>query len=615
MTGSLPSHRPRAVVLLALLVTAASFAFTGTAQAQSVSLEAAPATAPRTAEAPPPLRLAEAQGVPFLAELRPAREGALDQISAVAAWNEATTCKRKNGFSRPLPLDRTVRLDGALLNEAAGQRSGGAFVRSADGVVWGAQVRVEEAWRIRLHLSDVHLPRDARMWVYGEGGSVAGPFGVELKDPEDGLWTPSVAGPVLRFEIEVPGRNLEDSRSFGFRVDRVLEIVRLDETGAPTWAPKVATGCMQDATCFDASDWQVIDLVEHGIAQLSFVAENQSFVCTGGLLNDMDESTAIPYLLTSNDCISTQASAASLEATWDWFTSSCNGPAPDIDGKPKSFGSTLLRTGASSDFTLLRLNDLPDNNRTFLGWNAEPDAVGPTTRLHRISHPAPDGNLQPQAYSRSTGLRNNFLKCEPDEGRPFNDPTKFLHHDEDIGGTFSGSYGAPLIMEGPQGWTVGQLWCHCGSDPHEGCDKQANDTLDGAFSNTYLFVSEFIDPAGSGAPPPYANWLRSPDLPGFEAQVRISPGGGNTVQGSRETKCIVETLCASGALAGRPEVFIKVIGPRPNGFLWAQITRFTPSRVEVWLRQLGTGQVNYYNLAAASAGDLTGLEDRTAYQP
>ncbi|HSL85056.1 MAG TPA: hypothetical protein VLF66_19955, partial [Thermoanaerobaculia bacterium] len=587
---------------------------TGTAQSQSVALEAAPAVAARMAEAPPPLRLAEAQEVPFLAELRPAREGAVDQIAAVAAFNQATTCKRKNGFSRPLPLDRAVRLDGSLLTQAAGTSSGGAFVRSADGVVWGAQVRVEDAWRVRLHLSDVHLPRDARMWVYGEGGSAAGPFGLELADAEDGLWTPSVAGPVLRFEVEVPARNLEDNRRFGFRVDRVLELVRLDQAGAPTWAPRVATGCMRDASCFDASDWQVIDQVKHGIAQLSFVAENQSFVCTGGLLNDSDPDTAIPYLLTSNDCISTQASAASLEATWDWFTSSCNDPAPDIDSKPKSIGSTLLRTGASSDFTLLRLNGIPAG-RVFLGWNATPGVVGPGTRLHRLSHPAPDGDLQPQAYSRSTGLVADFNRCGVDEGRPLDDPTKFLHHDEDIGGTFSGSYGAPLIMEGPQGWTVGQLWCHCGSDPHEGCDTAANDTLDGAFSNTYQFVSEFIDPAGSGAPPPFATWLRSPDLPGFEAQVRITPPTGGPVQGSRETHCIVETLCASGALAGRPEVFVKIIGPRPNGFLWAQITRFTPSRVEVWLRQLSSGQVNYYNLAAASAGDLTGLEDRTAYQP
>ncbi|HVS03995.1 MAG TPA: hypothetical protein VMT16_14615 [Thermoanaerobaculia bacterium] len=123
--------------------------------------------------------------------------------------------------------------------------------------------------------------------------------------------------------------------------------------------------------------------------------------------------------------------------------------------------------------------------------------------------------------------------------------------------------------------------------------------------------------AGPGdPPPPYANWLSSPDLPGFEIQVRIT-GGGGPVQGAAEGNCIIETICASGALAGRPEVFFKVIGPRPNGFLWVQLIRFSPSQVEVWARPIGGGQVNYYLLQAVAPGSgvLDGLEDRMAFFP
>ncbi|HUF79368.1 MAG TPA: trypsin-like serine protease [Thermoanaerobaculia bacterium] len=129
-----------------------------------------------------------------------------------------------------------------------------------------------------------------------------------------------------------------------------------------------------------------------------------------------------------------------------------------------------------------------------------------------------------------------------------------------------------------------------------------------------LTATLFPQPGDGGAPePPEGPWLSSPGLPGFEAQVRF----GGTTPGAREPGCIAETLCTSGALAGRPELFLKVIGPRPNGYLWAQISRFTPSQVEVWLRQLANGQVNYYELVAVGPGsdDVSGLQDREAFSP
>jgi hypothetical protein len=122
---------------------------------------------------------------------------------------------------------------------------------------------------------------------------------------------------------------------------------------------------------------------------------------------------------------------------------------------------------------------------------------------------------------------------------------------------------------------------------------------------------------GPGVPaPPFSTWIRDAALPGFEAQVRITAGAA-PLQGSLEADCIAETICAHGAVAGRAEVFVKVIGPRPNGFLWVQMVRFTPSKVEVWLRQLDTLEINFYELGAVGAGEgiLPGLEDREAFVP
>lgn len=144
-------------------------------------------------------------------------------------------------------------------------------------------------------------------------------------------------------------------------------------------------------------------------------------------------------------------------------------------------------------------------------------------------------------------------------------------------------------------------------------------TFTALFDDAHLCTDgDCTAPAPPGPPaPPYASWIRTPNLPGFEAQVRITPEGQAPFEGSEEDACVPETICARGALPGRPEIFAKVIGPRPNGYLWVQLIRFTPSRVEVWLRQVSTLEVRYYVLDSVppGAGMLSGLEDRTAFQP
>jgi hypothetical protein len=89
------------------------------------------------------------------------------------------------------------------------------------------------------------------------------------------------------------------------------------------------------------------------------------------------------------------------------------------------------------------------------------------------------------------------------------------------------------------------------------------------------------------------------------------------VPGAREPDCIDETVCVSGALPGRSEVYVRIIGPRPNGFLWPTIVRFTPSRVVAEIRQLSTGEQQTYDLPIVPPGvdELSGLQDRTGFLP
>lgn len=99
-------------------------------------------------------------------------------------------------------------------------------------------------------------------------------------------------------------------------------------------------------------------------------------------------------------------------------------------------------------------------------------------------------------------------------------------------------------------------------------------------------------------------------------KVRVT-GGGGEIPTRQEADCIPETLCISGAVPGRSELFLRIVGPKPNGFLQPNLVKFSTSGIEVWIEHLATGLVNYYQLDGASPGssDLTGLFDRFGFGP
>lgn len=110
-------------------------------------------------------------------------------------------------------------------------------------------------------------------------------------------------------------------------------------------------------------------------------------------------------------------------------------------------------------------------------------------------------------------------------------------------------------------------------------------------------------------------WFEPAAFPGYRMAVEI--GEGQTECGAEEELCLPETVCVSGALPGRSEMFLRLIGPRPNGFLQVNLVRFTVSRVVVRIEQTATGVERTYELPAIlrPSTELTGLVDREAFVP
>lgn len=116
--------------------------------------------------------------------------------------------------------------------------------------------------------------------------------------------------------------------------------------------------------------------------------------------------------------------------------------------------------------------------------------------------------------------------------------------------------------------------------------------------------------------PPAGNWLTTNAIPGFRFKVRITAGS-QVIAGAKVNDCLEDTMCVSGAVRDRAEVFIRVVGPRPNGLLWPTLVKLNTSQVEVWIEQVDSGDVRYYFLPGAdpSSSELPGFFDRNGFEP
>ena len=219
---------------------------------------------------------------------------------------------------------------------------------------------------VRVHFRGVRLADgDALVVSRPDGGDAArytgrGPFGTGE------FWSFSVDGETAVVRLETSGRG-------GSRY-RITEVVR----GEEPWG-QIASICgdngLENAVC----RMPEVTAAQRPVARINFISNGGSFVCTGSLVRGSNANT----FLTNNHCVASQAATQTVEARFNYQTTTCTGTT--VAAFSRYAGSRFLRTSSGLDYTLFTLGGSPEATWGELIPTRRAVAVG--QRIWLIQHP------------------------------------------------------------------------------------------------------------------------------------------------------------------------------------------------------------------------------------
>ena len=344
---------------------------------------------------------------------------------------------------------------------------------------------------IRVAIAADRLPASAEVRFFGrKNAEVFGPFrAAEVRSrPDDAsragtetpaaelFWSPVIEGDTAGVEVHVA------SRAEGPFLMRVAGIQHLMESVQYPDGKRLsdigdAGACNIDVRCRTTTP----ALLSAAVAKIIFTEAGSTYLCTGTLLNDTDNSSFIPYFMTANHCVSTQSVANTINSYWFFERATCGGGNPSTVTHFAG-GATLLLTTSDTDATFLQMRDEGIANLPgiwFAGWMVN----NPTGRqADGIHHPS--GDLK--KWSR--GVANGFANY----GGAVNGTGSHIRVSWSQGTTEGGSSGSGLFVPHPS--TGEQVFT---GNLHGGiasCSSQSAPDWYGRFDLTYPRVRQWLEP-------------------------------------------------------------------------------------------------------------------------
>jgi len=353
--------------------------------------------------------------------------------------------------------------------------------------LWTLAIRSPGAHGMRLHFTEFDAG-DAAVLVYAYGPAgleVRGPFSKTGPGGVGDFWTSILPGDQVF--VEITGHVAPE-----FQIAGVLHMDR-DPDHEADGGIAAPLSCHLDAMCESLPPY-----VLEATAKFTYVddGDGQAHVCTGTLLNDLDDETYAPYFITARHCISSAAEARSMDIRWFYQKDACGGATPVESDYPLTHSATLLRSYSENDMAFLRLDEDPPAGVAFVGWTTN-TSVSNAVGVHH-----PRGSWKRAVFLSAT---NVCVTCW------CGDPTDFDYYDYRRGLTEPGSSGSGVFNGAGQ--FAGQLKGCC-SDWADCDDKSCSNLGDywayyGEFETTYDEISHWLHLGGTVN----VNWFTLPGMP------------------------------------------------------------------------------------------------------
>jgi len=377
---------------------------------------------------------------------------------------------------------------------------------------WEAQDSRFDLWRLRLTspgalslnlgFTDYRLPKGARLTIRPtDAEGPADPRGVRTFTERDNeahgeLWTPVVLGDDIVIELVIPRESRHDYdleltainmgyRFFGENLEDIAE-----KSGA----------CNIDVVCPEGDDWR------REISSVGVISTGGSTYCSGFMINNTSEDGR-PFFMTADHCGIGSNNAPSLVVYWNFESPVC-GQHGGGSYDQYMTGSTFLAGASETDFTLVEMDDPVDSDHmvSFAGWNRSNTNATSAVAIH---HPNTD-EKSISFEDDPTTTTSYYGTSSPGDG------THIRVGDWDLGTTEAGSSGSPLFDQNHR--VIGQL--------HGGDASCYNNLPDwyGRFAATWPFISQYLDPAGTGA-------VTTDTYAPFFSTMRVAPSDGAAFEG------------------------------------------------------------------------------------
>lgn len=257
------------------------------------------------------------------------------------------------------------------------------------GAIWQFKIESKNALSLGIFFKQYHLPPKAKVFIYNSSGTLL-----------RGAFTQTNNNKINVLPLaEFPGNQVIIEYFEPILPEFSGELIVGSVSQAYIDLQKVADGQI-GINCQEGADWQA---VKHSVCLMTFHDLQNSYFCTGALMNNVREDET-PYFLTANHCVNSEVIANTLVTYFNYENSTCD--ADDASFVQTLAGATLKSGSKYSDFSLLLLNEYPpeDYNPFYAGWDVSGDNPKSGACLHH-----PDG--QPKCIA----VYNNTAFSYPDK--------------------------------------------------------------------------------------------------------------------------------------------------------------------------------------------------------